>query len=171
MKTTTFPRAARLALSLFPALLIVVAGVVAAQDRDRPGRDRGDRADLGQRHAERLARALQLTDAQQEEWQRLQQEHRTAVRALMADMRNLTQRLDRAASVEDPDPATVGQLELDRRAIGEKMRDLRAHLDEAQFNLLDHDQKIRWEAVKENLRRGPRQRSDRGRGGPRRGGR
>ena len=69
-------------------------------------------------------------------------------------MRDITERLETEANLENPDPTVVGQLELDRRSIGRQLRTSRAQVDEDLARLLDRDQAIRWEALQENGRGG-----------------
>lgn len=152
---TTLNRSIRIARTLLPALLVVAATGFAAveEGEDRQSR-RGARGDSAERDAERMARVLQLTEDQQEEWRRLREEHEASVRPLMRQMRDITERLETAANLENPDPAVVGQLELDRRALSRQLRDSRVQAHEDATRLLDRDQRIRWEALQENGRGG-----------------
>ena len=152
---TSLNRSIRIARTLLPALLVVAATAFAAveEGKDRQSR-RGARGDFAERDAERMARVLQLTEDQQEEWRRLREEHEASVRPLMRQMRDVTERLETEANLENPDPAIVGQLELDRRALSRQLRDSRVQAHEDATRLLDRDQRIRWEALQENGRGG-----------------
>ncbi len=152
---TSLNRSIRIARTLIPGLLLAAGAMVAAaDDGDDRGSRRGARGDFAERDAERMARALQLTESQQEEWRRLREEHDASVRPLMRQMRDTTERLEAEANLENPDPTIVGQLELDRRSIVRQLRESRTQVDEDLARLLDRDQTIRWEALRENGRGG-----------------
>jgi len=114
-----------------------------------------------------MARVLQLTEDQKEQWRRLREEHEASVGPLMRQMRDITERLESEANLENPDPTVVGQLELDRRAVARQLRTSRIQVDEDLKRLLDRDQTIRWEALRENGRGGFRGRFGPGSRGPR----
>lgn len=152
---TSLNRSIRIARILLPALLVVAAtAFAAAQEGDGPHSKRGARGDFAEREAERMARVLQLTEDQMEEWRRLREEHEASVRPLMRQMRDVTERLETEANLQNPDPTIVGQLELDRRGIVRQLRESRVQVDEDLARLLDRDQTIRWEALRENGRGG-----------------
>ena len=165
---TTLRRSMSIARILVPGLLLVAGTVVAAAQEDE-GRvsKRGARGDFAERDAERMARALQLTESQQEEWRRLREEHEASVRPLIGQMRDVTERLETEANHQNPDPTIVGQLELDRRSIARQLRESRVQVDEDLARLLDRDQTIRWEALREGGRGGFRGGSGSGGRGPR----
>ncbi|MYB19611.1 MAG: periplasmic heavy metal sensor [Holophagales bacterium] len=152
---TTLNRSIRIARTLLPALLVLAATGFAAveEGEDRQSR-RGARADFAERDAERMARVLQLTEDQKEQWRRLREEHEAKVGPLMRQMRDITERLESEANLENPDPTVVGQLELDRRAVARQLRTARVEAHEDATRLLDRDQRIRWEALQENGRGG-----------------
>ena len=165
---TTLNRSIRIARILLPALLVVAAtAFAAAQEGDGPHSKRGARGDFAEREAERMARVLQLTEDQMEEWRRLREEHEASVRPLMRQMRDVTERLETEANLQNPDPAVVGQLELDRRAVARQLKESRVQAHEDATRLLDRDQRIRWEALQENGRGGLRGLSGPGGRGPR----
>lgn len=152
---TSLNRSIRIARALLPALLVVGAtAFAAATEDDGPRSKRGARGDLAERDAERMARVLQLSEDQREEWRRVREQHEANVRPLIGQMRDITERLEAEANLENPDPTVVGQLELDRRSIGRQLRTSRAQVDEDLARLLDRDQAIRWEALQENGRGG-----------------
>lgn len=152
---TSLNRSIRIARTLLPALFVVAAtAFAAAQEGDGPHSKRGARGDFAEREAERMARVLQLTEDQMEEWRRLREEHEASVRPLMRQMRDITERLETEANLDNPDPAVVGQLELDRRAVARQLQESRVQAHEDATRLLDHDQRIRWEALQENGRGG-----------------
>ncbi|MDE2979052.1 MAG: Spy/CpxP family protein refolding chaperone [Acidobacteriota bacterium] len=165
---TSLNRSIRIARTLLPALLVVAATAFAAveEGEDRQSR-RGARGDFAERDAERMARVLQLTEDQKEQWRRLREEHEASVGPLMRQMRDITERLESEANLENPDPTVVGQLELDRRAVARQLRTSRIQVDEDLKRLLDRDQTIRWEALRENGRGGFRGRFGPGSRGPR----
>lgn len=148
-RLTRFVRALLLGL-----LVAASASFLGAQEGDEPRAKRGVHGDFAERDAERMARVLQLTEDQKEEWRRLREEHEASVRPLMRQMRDITERLETEANLENPDPAVVGQLELDRRAVARQLRDSRLQAHEDATRLLDRDQRIRWEALEENGRGG-----------------
>lgn len=151
---TSLNRSIRIARTLLPALLVVAAtAFAAAEEGEGAGSKRGARG-VAERDAERMARALQLTESQQQEWRRLREEHEASVRSLMRQMRDTTERLETEADLDNPDPTIVGQLELDRRSIVRQLRESRTQVDEDLARLLDRDQTIRWEALRENGRGG-----------------
>ena len=145
-RLTRFVRALLLGL-----LLAGSASFLGAQEE---GAKRGARGDFAERDAERMARVLQLTEDQKEDWRRLREEHEAGVRPLLRQMRDITERLQTEANLENPDPAVVGQLELDRRAVARQLRESRVQAHEDATRLLDRDQRIRWEALQENGRGG-----------------
>ncbi|MCY3963464.1 MAG: Spy/CpxP family protein refolding chaperone [Acidobacteria bacterium] len=152
---TTLNRSIRIARILLPALIVAAAtGFAAAEEGEGRQSKRSARGDFAERDAERMARVLQLTEDQQEEWRRLREEHEASVRPLMRQMRDITERLETEANLKNPDPALVGQLELDRRAVARQLRDSRVQVHEDATRLLDRDQRIRWEALQENGRGG-----------------
>lgn len=162
----TLNRSMTIVRTLLPGLLLAATAAVAgAQEGDGLRSERGVRGELPERQAQRMARVLQLTEDQKSDWRRLHEEHGANVRTLIRDMRNVADRLDAEAELEDPDPAVVGQLELDRRQIARQVKASRDQLDEDLTRLLDHDQMIRWEALRENERNGRRR--PLGPGGPR----
>lgn len=165
---TSLNRSIRIARTLLPALLVVAAAAFAAAEEGE-GREsrRGVRGDLAEREAERMARVLQLTEDQKAEWLRLREQHEASVRPLIRQMRDVAQRLETEANLENPDPTVVGQLELDRRAIARKLTASRTQLDQDLTRLLDREQTIRWEALRENGRGGFRGRFGPGGRGPR----
>lgn len=166
---TSLNRSIRIARTLLPALLVVAAtAFAAAQESDSSHSKRSTRGKFAERDAERMARVLQLTEDQKEEWRRLREEHEASVRPLLRQMRDITERLESEADLEDPDPAVVGQLELDRRAVARQLRDSRVQAHEDATRLLDRDQRIRWEALEENGRGGFRGLFGPGGRGPRR---
>lgn len=151
----TLNRSIRIARVMLPALLVAGAtAFAAAQEDDGPRSKRGDRGDFAEREAERMARVLQLTEDQREEWRRVREQHEATVRPLVGQMRDISERLETEANLPDPDPTVVGQLELDRRSIGRQLRESRAQVGEDLARLLDRDQAIRWEALQENGRGG-----------------
>lgn len=142
--------------TLLPGLLLVATAAFAgAQEGDDRHSKRGTRGDFAEREAERMARVLQLTDDQKAEWRRLREEHDASVRPLLRQMRDITERLETEANLENPDPTAVGQLELDRRSVAGQLRAPRIRVDEDLARLLDRDQTIRWEALRNNGRGGP----------------
>ncbi len=142
------------ALAALFAGFLLAAAPMAAQDEER----RGKRGDFAGRQMERVARVLQLTDDQQAQWRAAHEQHGATIRGLMTEMRDLHQRLNDEAESAAPDATAVGQLELDRRAAGKRIEAARQALNEDLEALLDHDQRIRWETMRES---GPG-----GRGGP-----
>ena len=150
-RLTRFVRALLLGL-----MITAPVAVFAAEEGDKPRAKRGMHGDFAEREAERMARVLQLTEDQKAEWRRLREAHEESVRPLMRRMRDITERLETEADLENPDPAVVGQLELDRRTVGRQLRTARTEAHEAMTRLLDRDQAIRWEALIENGRGGPR---------------
>ena len=156
---TTLNRSIRIARVLLPGLLLVATAAFAAagaEEGDDRRSKRGARGDFAEREAERMARVLQLSEDQKAEWRRVREEQEASIRPLMRQMRDLSERLETEANLDSPDPAVVGQLELDRRNVGRQLRTLRAEAHEELTRLLDRDQTIRWEALQENGRGGPR---------------
>ena len=154
---TALNRSILIARTLLPGLLLVATAAFAGAEEgdDGPRSKRGARGDFAEREAERMSRVLQLTDDQKAEWRRLREEHDASVRPLLRQMRDTTERLEAEANLENPDPTAVGQLELDRRAIARQLRAPRVQMNEDLGRLLDRDQTIRWEALRDNGRGGP----------------
>ena len=68
---TSLNRSIRIARTLMPALLVAAAtGFAAAQDGEGRQSRRGARGDFAERDAERMARVLQLTEDQKDQWRR-----------------------------------------------------------------------------------------------------
>ena len=156
MKTSLLNRSILVARTLLPGLLLVAtAAFAAAEEGEGRQSKRGARANSAERDGERMARVLQLTEDQKSEWLRLREQHDATVRPLMRQMRDITERLETEANLENPDPTAVGQLELDRRSAARQLRTSRAQVDEDLARLLDRDQTIRWEALRDNGRGGP----------------
>lgn len=152
---TALKRSLRIAGTLLPALFVVAAaGFAAAEEGEGRQSKRGARGGFAERDADRMSRVLQLTEDQKEEWRRLREEHEASMRPLLRQMRDITERLETEANLENPNPTVVGQLELDRRAVAGQLRDSRVQAHEDATRLLDRDQRIRWEALQENGRGG-----------------
>ncbi len=157
MKKSLLNRSILVARTVLPGLLLVAtAAFAAAEEGEGRQSKRGMRGDFAERDAERMARVLQLAEDQREEWRRVREQHEENVRPLLSQMRDISERLETEANLENPDPTVVGQLELDRRNIGRQLRASRTQVDEDLARLLDRDQTIRWEALRENGRRGSR---------------
>ncbi len=136
--------------------LAAVAAFAGAQEGDKAGAKRSGRSGAAEFDVDRMARVLQLTEDQKAEWRRVSEDHRAQVRPLLREMRELSQRLEEEANGAAPDPAVVGQLELDRRGVAQRLTAAQGAVEKDLVRLLDREQKIRWDALRENDRSGRR---------------
>ena len=143
------------------------AGQAKDDGEKRAGRA-SSRADGAERGVEGIARVLRLNEDQKTEWRRVSREHQAEIRPLLREMRDLSAKMDEEATREAPDPAVIGQLELDRRDVFGRLRTARSEMDEDLVRLLDRDQRIRWETLRDRDRTGRSGAFDRRGFGPRR---
>lgn len=125
------------------------------------GGDGADGADVGERiaerHAERLTRALDLTDAQQATLQSLQATLGETIRPLFESMRTTREALEALLDSANPDPAAVGAKAIALHQTKASMKGAHETFEEGIVSMLTETQRAQYEALREV-------RPDRGRG-------
>jgi len=98
---------------------------------------------------------LKLSPEQAAEWEMLYKDHRDAEQPLQDAIREVQEKLDDILEEENPDPATIGDLVLERRGYGERLFDLHMVYHEAFVALLDESQvrKLRFIARADDVQR------------------
>lgn len=146
-------------LILIALACALIAPLAVAQPPDDPGNGDGG-ADRGRgaallRQLLPPAGYLQLTDEQRESLRGLVRELRDAVEPLRQEMRTLGEDLHEALNADAPDPAEIGQLTLDLRALRGQIRDQIAAFGDAFRAILDPEQQAKWDHFRElrDLRR------------------
>ena len=125
---------------------------------DGPGRGHG-------RHGALMGlRLLDLSETQKDSVKQLTEQHRDAVRPLFEQQQALQTQLDAALGASQPDPARVGQLVIQRHALGEQMKAERGKLEAAVVALLTPEQKQMWDRLKAVREAERAERGGRGRG-------
>jgi Spy/CpxP family protein refolding chaperone len=153
IQTTTLQLA--LVLGVFAAL------PAAAQPPEHRGFHHGGRD---------IARALDLTEAQREEWRAAHEAHREAIEPLFQQARSHHESME--AALENGNPTEVGEIALAAHALRKQMETERAELEAAILQILDEEQAAQYRELRESRRprfAGPGFRGhDRGRGPGRR---
>ncbi|MGA7616791.1 MAG: Spy/CpxP family protein refolding chaperone, partial [Thermoanaerobaculia bacterium] len=101
---------------------------------------------------EAIVQFLDLTAAQQAQWDALHETFRSDLQPLQEQRRTVATQLRELLSQSGPDPAAVGDLVIQEHSIGEKIRALRETLDGSLAALLTPEQKTRYEALKAAIR-------------------
>jgi len=138
------------------ALLILVAAAAGAQ----PGwHGRGGPDEASAHHMQRITQRLDLTEGQQERWQELVSSGHESLQPLFDQVHAIHEEAQALMQSDDPDPAAIGQLHLDARAIQADIATSREILHATLNDLLTVEQQEAWEEMRAH---GPH-------GGPRRG--
>jgi Spy/CpxP family protein refolding chaperone len=131
--------------------LCVAASLAVAQPAERPGKDGpGGR---GRFMAGRMARFLNLSDDQKTAFQKALEQQRPQMQALHQQMRDVRQKLDDALKADNPDPAVVGQLTIQDRALIKQGHALHDQLAQTLRGLLTPEQQTKFDAM-QSLGRG-----------------
>ena len=98
---------------------------------------------------------LKLSPEQVEEWDVIYKDHRDAEQPSQDAIREVQEKLDALLEEEDPDPAVIGDLVLERREYGEQLFDVHMVYHEAFVALLDESQvrKLRFIARADDVQR------------------
>jgi Spy/CpxP family protein refolding chaperone len=151
-------------LSAFALAAVLVAPAFAG----RPGGARGDdfRRDseefgekMAERHAERLTRALDLSDAQQATLATLQESFGEAVRPLFTSMRESRDQMETLLDQANPDPAEVGTRAIALHRAKQSMKAAQEKLESDIEAMLDDTQRAQFQALRDA--RGEHDRFDR----------
>lgn len=100
------------------------------------------------RGRERMVRALQLSDEQQQQARQLFEARRPQMQAFFEKMREGRQRLQGAAESESPDPAQVGELLLEQYRLRQEGRTHREEMQAAFRALLTPEQQRKLDLLK-----------------------
>ena len=181
---TTLSSPRRAALALPAAALLVLAGLAVpalaqpdGQAGERPAWGRhagpGGHGGSGAHRLGRLARVLELTEAQVAEARALHEAARADLEPIFAASRELRTRLDGLLDAPSPDPAQVGEVVIALRQNREAMRAVREETKAGFEALLTAEQREKLatleDAREERGRRGKGRRGHRpggGHGGP-----
>jgi Spy/CpxP family protein refolding chaperone len=124
------------------------ASLAGAQPAGAPG-GRGP----GGFMAGRMARVLNLSDDQKTAFQKVLEQQRPQMQALHQQLRDNHGKLEEALKGDNPDPAAVGQLVIQGRALMKQGEGLREQTSQALRGLLTPDQQTKFDAL-QSLRRG-----------------
>jgi Spy/CpxP family protein refolding chaperone len=86
---------------------------------------------------------LELTPEQETAWDEMYQIHRDAEQPIQEDIREVQEAIDALFDAGDPDPAEVGELFIERRALGEELIEVHVIYHEDFVALLDADQLVK----------------------------
>ncbi len=141
----------RFAVAVFA--LAGIASVVGAaprpdgKDSDRHEGERGER--LAERHAERLTRALDLTEEQQTRLAALQDELGETLRPSLEAMRSMRDELEAELESANPDPAAVGSRAIALHRTKESMKRAHETFETGLKAMLTEGQRVRYEAMRD----------------------
>jgi Spy/CpxP family protein refolding chaperone len=150
--------------------LLAAAPLSAGHHPARPGAPPDEAERLGalfEQRADRMADALELTEAQRATYERLREEGRTAVQAQVDRMREAGRALHELLEAESPDPAAVGAQAIELHRLRGETKRLREQLESDFRAILTDAQKLAFDAVKRTRPGGElRERFGRRFGGP-----
>lgn len=118
-------------LVLFTVMMVAVP--LAAQEAEAP-------PPIVEAAHNQVAKFLQLTEEQVAAWDVMYQVHRDAERPLQGDLRAVQEEIDALFEAGDPDPADLGELVIERHALGDMLLDVHVVYHEDFVALLDDDQ-------------------------------
>lgn len=121
---------------LFAILLLAIAIPAAAQD-DPPD---GEFGPIGYGARQLVIEFLELDDAQADAWGILWTDHRDAEIPLKQQIADVQMAIEDLFASGAPDPAELGLLMIDRRALGEALKDVHVVYAEGFQFLLDEEQ-------------------------------
>ncbi len=102
---------------------------------------------------ERMARVLSLSDDQKAAFQKALEQQRPQMQGLHLQLRDNRRKLEEALKGDNPDPATVGQLVIQGRALMKQGEGLREQSSQALRGLLTPDQQTKFDTL-QSLRQG-----------------
>jgi Spy/CpxP family protein refolding chaperone len=149
---TTFQATAKttmLAVSIL-WLGIALAGAQPVEAVERPLDGPGWSGGAG------MARALELTDEQKAAFREVLEQHRTKMQSLREKMRQSHQALEAALEGDDPDPASVGKIAIQGRALRKQAEAHREQMNQALREFLTPEQQAKLDALESLRRRGTR---------------
>ena len=117
-----------------------------------PGGMNGPGGPGGDHQLFRIAHALDLSEAQQEDWKDALAQHRESLQPLFDEMKMIQEQLDVLLGLDDPDPAEVGLLVIDQRGLRNDIGDSRGLLEAQLTDLLTPEQLAKWDEIKEEGR-------------------
>ncbi|OFV99331.1 MAG: hypothetical protein A3F68_06890 [Acidobacteria bacterium RIFCSPLOWO2_12_FULL_54_10] len=128
-----------LSMTLAMAFILLAGGMAQAQDPPNPPSP--------ERRGEAVKKILDLTDQQLQQLLDLQVSQRTNNRELMSQMRELQKQMRELMKSENPDPAQLGALALQRRELQEKIKADHDALHDQALALLTTAQKEKVEQI------------------------
>ena len=162
-------------LTGFTIAVLILAAAAASAQPGQHGRGLGGPRGLhgrsgpdggGARHMERVTQRLDLTEEQQARWQEIASSSQESLQPLFDEAQAIHEEAQALMQSDDPEPAALGQLHLDARAIHEDIATSREILHATLNDLLTVDQQEAWEEMRaegpRGSRRGPRDRHRRG---------
>ena len=113
--------------------------------------------------AERIARYLELTPAQEDAIRALVERHRASVEPVAAERRSLHEQLRSLVDRGDADPAAVGRVVLELAGQRRELRASREALADQIAGVLEGEQKVKWQHLRELRQAGGPRRFGQGR--------
>jgi len=134
---------------LIALIILAVAGPVLAQAPE------GGPPPIVEASHNAVVTFLKLTPEQVAEWDVIYKDHRDAEEPLQEAIREVQDELDALLEDENPDPANVGELVIERRELGEQLLDVHMTYHEAFVALLEQNQvkKLRFIARADDVQR------------------
>lgn len=132
-------------IAILSIVLVTIALALFAQPGPPP---RPGAAPAGPPPGPSLAEYLGLTDSQKAAWEAARTELEAATRPLMEKQRDLQEQLHQSTS---NDPAVLGNLVLQSRAIGDQLKAAHDAFEQKQESTLTADQKTKYEAFEAAL--------------------
>lgn len=126
---------------------LCVAGLARAQEPSEPP--------FPARGAEAIKRILDLTDQQFQQLVDLQRSHREQARSLMTQVRDLERRRRELLQSENPDPAQIGEIAVQQRALQEQLRAAQQSYRESALAILTTTQKEKVAQIQEAVKLAP----------------
>jgi len=103
-----------------------------------------------------MTRALELTDEQTAAFREVLEQHRAKMQSLREKMRQNHQALEAALEGDDPDPAAVGKIAIQGRALRKQAEAHREQIKQALREFLTPEQQTKLDVLESMRRRGPR---------------
>jgi len=147
MRRIRFSTVAVPALAALVALLPAPATAGGRHHDVRGGDDFAER--MGDRHAERLTKALDLTEAQQQELDQLQDRLGDTLRPLFDTMRDNREALEELLDSANPDPAAVGTRAIELHRAKAQMKSAHESFESEIVAMLNETQRAQFEALRE----------------------
>ncbi|MCP4900297.1 MAG: periplasmic heavy metal sensor [bacterium] len=122
-------------VGLLALIMLAPTAALAQEETETQGPPPGVHAAHNQ-----VVRFLQLTEEQAAEWRNIYEIHREEEQPIQWDIAEIQAQLDELFELEDPDPAEVGALVLQRRDLGETLLEIHLIYHEDFVALLDEDQ-------------------------------